>query len=90
VCGISYAQTPTTTPIEYSVTPNPFGDEITIRVEGHCSFTLIDLSGRIVYKADLGNSANKLSLGSLAPASYIYIIKGEYGQLKTGRIIKDR
>ncbi len=93
ICDLPPAPTVVNEPIAANVilSPNPFTDELTVRTPspGNCSFTLIDLSGRVILRHELVNTNTSLSLGSLPPAPYIYILKNNTGILRTGRIIKE-
>lgn len=73
------------------VAPDPFFDYVTVTVPGReqYTFTLISLSGTVVYREHITAERQALQPGHLLPGHYLYVIDDAGTILGTGRLIKN-
>jgi hypothetical protein len=58
--------------------PNPVQDELTIQVKDNAQLTIVDVTGKNVYNANLiGQESNHMKTDTLLPGAYIMVIKTE-------------
>lgn len=77
--------------ISVSVFPNPANQEFKVIVNDTAnrvfSFTLTDLTGRIVYRTKLETGTNHIENSGIADGVYVYTITTDGKKLQSGRIV---
>lgn len=73
----------------YRVYPNPFKDFVTIDSENLriVNYTVYNLMGQLISKADVNSSNQRISFSQYAPGAYLLQVELEDGSIKTDKII---
>ena len=85
--GISEAENDIT-----RVYPNPFADMVNIELagfDGQVEVTVLDVAGRVVYRANEGGTLVQLDLAQLGSGTYSLVVRGENGETVVRRMIKN-
>ena len=75
------------------VSPNPFNSEATVIIQdaagkiGNAVFTMYDIYGRAVKSVTVTSTTFKLDRVNLPSGIYFYKVKGDRGQISTGKIV---
>jgi hypothetical protein len=74
---------------EYSIFPNPFGDQIVIKSKSNlnCEVQLTDLSGKVIMVKSISESDSILNTKDLISGNYLLIIKNDE-TIKTFKVFK--
>jgi hypothetical protein len=88
-CNISFVNVAQVQQDPTIIAPNPFTNTLTVSgTYGPFTFTLISLTGAVVYRAQCDAPYSRIELPGLPPATYLYVLKNEQGILQAGRIVK--
>jgi len=74
-----------------NIYPNPTTDKIYIDLNdmNHCSFELFNAQGKSIIQKELNLPKNSVGMQELSKGLYLYRVKVDDKQIKTGKIIKD-
>lgn len=89
--GVSVADTPT--PVDFSAWPSPASEIVNVRLPvplpANTTMEVVDVTGRVIVSAQLGNSPNTLQIPVIGWAKGVYCIRLDLGRaIRSTRFVK--